>query len=145
MPMSVWHCNGYGIKTGEIRGYSLEQLQKLLEKAPNFKKEMEDWFSECDIEEPTLEDYLDYDQDYYGGIAYILKNVIKEAEDIDFTYCSDHNGVWYLILTPSYPWNMTNPKELNLSEEKVKAIFMKYIEILTDVVPNFDYWEVEDF
>ena len=49
-------------------------------KAPKYQKDVQGWLEEHDISEPTVDDYLEFDQDYCLGLASILKEVIFEAE-----------------------------------------------------------------
>ena len=143
MSFSTWHNYGYGVRTDNIKILSVERLKNLIHLAPKYEKSAEDYFSEADIKDPSIDDYLELDQDYYDGLATILAEVIKEAESITFIHCDDWNGLTYLIYPPSYPWQMPE-NEANLTEEKIAAILRKYITILTDDPIEIDYQEVEN-
>lgn len=96
------------------------------------------------IIKPTIDDYLEYDDDYSGGIAFILKRVIKEAENIELCYADDFNCDWYLLLEASYPWYHVSSEEKNLTEKTIKEIIKKYIAILSDKEVEFDYQCVQN-
>lgn len=142
MSYHTWHTYGYGICTDEIKT-TVDKIEELLKFAPKFKNEIHEWFEDCDITEPTIEDYEEFDQDWYGGIATILQSVISEVEQIELTYAEDFNCVRYLLYSPQYPWNMQN-NENNLTEDDIVNIFKKYVSILTDKSIIVDYQSVEN-
>lgn len=70
--------------------------------------------------------------------------MIKELEGIELTACEDWNHGAYLVYEPDYPWNVKNrPKEQNLTEEDLVAIFAKYLAVVTDSALDVDYQKVE--
>ena len=142
MSYYTWHTYGYGICTDEIET-TADKIEELLKFAPKLKNEMHEWFEDCDIIEPTIEDYEEFDQNWCGGIATILQSVIIEAEQIEFTYADDFNCARYLLYSPKYPWRMQN-NENNLTEDDIANIFRKYISILTDKEIIIDYQSVEN-
>lgn len=124
---------GYGICTDAIDVITTtERVEALLALAPEYREWMHDCFKAKGITEPTMDDYLDFDNVTYLGLAAIMERVIHEAEGIKLTACDDLNCVDYLIYEPSYPWQMSE-WDLALTEEKLAAIFRKYVSILTDV------------
>lgn len=141
MSYSTWHNYGYGICTSEIKIDSVERIEDLLSHAPKYQKEIHSWFKDCEITEPTVDDYIEFDQDYYMGLATILKEVISEAEDIELVACNDFDGIDFLIFEPLYPWQMTE-KDLGMTEEKIEQIFDKYASILMDEPITIEYQEV---
>ena len=53
-------------------------------------------------------------------------------------------GFKHLVYEPDYPWDVKNrPKEQNLTEEDLVAIFAKYLTVVTDSELDVDYQEVE--
>ncbi len=86
---------------------------------------------------------MEFDQDFYLGLATILKMVIEEAEEICLTACDDYNSVSYLLYQPMYPWYMDSV-DRDLTEEKTAEIFRRYISILTDDPIDIGYQEVEN-
>lgn len=94
-----------------------------------------------DILEDFVEDYAQFSTE---NLASILQEVIKELEGIELTACEDWNRGVYLVYEPDYPWNVKNrPKEQNLTEEDLVAIFAKYLAVVTDSELDVDYQEVE--
>lgn len=138
MGYSIWNTNGYGVCVENL-DFTIESLEKLISRAPEFEDEIKAYFKESGITKPTLDDYLDYDEEYQGGIAYILKRTISEAENIEFSYAENCNNEWYLLFCPSYPWYMISKEESRLTEKTVKEIIKKYITILSDKEVEFDY------
>lgn len=138
-----WHNYGYGIQVDDIKINSVENLKKLIALAPKYEKQINEWFADCNITNPTIDDYFDFDQDYNLGLATLLGKVIWEAEEIGFVYCDDYDGNTFLIFAPRYPWNITE-KEKNLTEKDVENIIRKYVNILTDQEITIDYQAVEN-
>ena len=138
-----WHIYGYGICVSEMEEIPAERIQELLVAAPKFADKINQWLSESGIEDPGYDDYVDYDQDFMLGMATILKEVILEAEGIEFTACDDYDGKQYLVYEPSYPWQVTQ-EETGLTEERIYRMLLKYVHILTDQEPDVDYQTVEN-
>lgn len=143
MSYSTRHVYGYGICVTDIKTVSVECLQALIHLAPKYEHEIQEWFAECEISEPSVDDYLEFDQDYMLGLATLLKEVIEEAEGICFSACEDYSDKRYLFYEPSYPWNLPE-KEKTLTEENIMEIFHKYIPILTDEEISIDYGFAEN-
>lgn len=140
---NTWCVNGYGVRVDNL-DITLEKVRELISKAPEFENEIKTYFKELGITKPTLEDYIECDEDYQGGIAYIFKRTISEAENVEFSYAENSNNEWYLLLCPSYPWYKITAEESNLTEEKVKEIIKKYISILSDKELDIDYQSAEN-
>ena len=138
-----WHTYGYGICVSDIEDCIVERLQNLLSLAPEFQQEVQLWLEECEIAEATVEDYLEFDQDFRLGLATILKEVILEAEGIELVACDSYDGVDYLLYCPSYPWYQESRKHLQ-TEEEAETLFLKYVSVLTDDVIEVDYQSVEN-
>lgn len=143
MSYTIWHTYGYGFCLSGLEEIPAERIQELLVAAPKFADKIKQRLSESGIEEPDYDDYVDYDQDFMLGMATILKEVIMEAEGIEFTACEDYDGKQYLIYEPSYPWQVTK-EELGLTEERIYRMLLKYIHMLTDQEPDVDYQSVEN-
>lgn len=143
MSYHAWHNYGYGICVDKIKVNSVEKMELLLSQAPKYQQEIHNWFEECEITEPAINDYMEFDQDFYLGVATILKEVIKEAEGIEFLACDDFDGIDFLIFEPLYPWQMS-AKDLLITEEKINQILQKYVSILTDDGIIIEYQEIEN-
>lgn len=143
MSYQSWHVYGYGICVSEIQNVTVEKLRVLLSMAPECQAKVEDWLKEGEISEPTVEDYYDFDQVYCLGLATILKEVIQEAEHVEFIACDDYNGAEYLLFTPQYPWQIRE-EERCLTEEKIAELLRKYTQILSDSGLEIDYQSVEN-
>lgn len=137
MSRHEWGIIGYGVCT-DVIDTTVERVETLLSHAPQFQKDVRDYFAECEIKEPTLDDYLDYDQDYMTGIAYLIGKVVEEAEGVRLNWEVDGYDNYYLLLPATYPWLM-NQREKNLTEEQCRMIFAKYIGILTDQEIEVEY------
>ena len=143
MSYQTWHTYGYGICVSDIKERSVERLNKLIALAPSYRQEISDWLEECEIEAPTFDDYLEFDQDYHLGLATILKDVILEAEGIELVACDSYDGDDYLLYGPSYPWSNVGQKRLK-TEEDAEKLFQKYISVLTDEPIEIGYHSVEN-
>lgn len=143
MSYKTWHNYGFGVCTDDISESNVGRLQSLLALAPRFRAKVESWLAEQEITDPTWEDYTDYDEDFHLGIVAFLKEVIEEAEGIILTACGDYNSACYLIYSPSYPWELSDA-DRNLTEDRLREIFTKYIGVLTDKEIEVSYQEVEN-
>ncbi len=143
MSYHTWHYYGYGIKTDDIELDSVEKLQELIALAPKYAKKINQWLERNEIKEPTVEDYLEYDEDLPYGLAIILQKVIEEVDDIEFIACDNYDCENYLLYTPEYPWYM-GEKDKAMTEEKIQECLKKYISILTDKAIDIDYCAVEN-
>lgn len=143
MSYSTWHDYGYGVCVSDIKAVSVERLQALIHLAPKYERDIQTWLAECEISEPSVDDYLEFDQDYMLGLATMLKEVIEEAEGIRFTACEDCCDKRYLFYEPSYPWHLPE-KEKPLTEENIAEILCKYVSILTDEEIPIDYDSAEN-
>lgn len=143
MGFKTWHNYGYGICVSDIVDVPVERLVLLLEHAPVFHQEVNDWLAEQGIENPAFEDYMAYDKDYMLGLSTFLTRVIEEAEHVCFTACDDFNGNDYLIYMPSYPWELPE-NERSLTEERIEEVLRKYVSIITDDELTIDYQSAEN-
>ena len=143
MSFHTWHTYGYGVETTNISCDSVDRIKLLLSVAPEFQKQVDKQFEELGIKEPTVEDYIEFDQDYHLGLAYILQQVILEAEDLEFTACNDFDGRIYLLYELSYPWDMPD-KDKSLKERDIAGIFVKYLTYLTSENISVDYHSPEN-
>lgn len=143
MSYSTWHNYGYGICVDDIKEEDVGKLQELLNHAPEFHATIQRWLTEANITEPTWDDYMEFDQDYYLGLATILKEVIAEAEGIDLTACDNYDSIAYLLYQPMYPWDMSE-SDRGLTKEKVAELFRRYASILTDTPIEVDDQAVEN-
>lgn len=143
MSYQSWHIYGYSICVSKLQNVTVEKLRVLLSMAPEYQAKVENWLKESEISEPTVEDYYDFDQDYYLGLATILKEVIQEAEHVELTACDDYDGAEYLLFEPLYPWQIRE-EERFLTEEKIAKLLRKYIQILSDSVLEIEYQSVEN-
>lgn len=144
MSYHTWSVNGYGICTNDIET-TKDRVENLLSLAPNFNNIIQTYFKECDIENPSLDDYLEYDEDYCSGIAYLLQQVIEEKENVRLDIAEDFDCYYYLLLCPHYTWSNITMEEKKLDAiAKVDNLFKKYISILTDKNIDIDYQSVEN-
>lgn len=143
MSYQTWHTYGYGICVSDIKECTVERLENLLLMAPNYQADIRQWMGECEITEPSLEDYLDFDQGFRLGLATLLKEVILESEGIELVACDSYDSMDYLLYCPSYPWHK-NGKKLLATEEDAIALFQKYVAVLTDEEIDIGYQDVEN-
>ena len=143
MSFTTWHNYGIGICTDEIKTQDVGRLQALLAKAPELEDKIQQWLADCGVENPTLQDYMDYDQDCCLGLATILQQVILEAEGIDMTACDNFDGCVFLIYQPQYPWELQH-RETQLTEDSLAQLFYRYVSILTDDPVPVERREVEN-
>ena len=144
MSYHTWTVDGYGICTNGIET-TVERIEKLLSIAPKFQSAVHKWFEESEITEPTVEDYEEYDQDWYSGMAYLLQQVIEEAENVRLDIAEDFDSYYYLMICPSYAWTTLTKEERELdTEEKANDLFRKYVGILTDNEIAIVYQSVEN-
>ena len=147
MSYHTWSTDGYGFCVNGINT-TAEKVETLLLHAPKFSARLKEYFKDIDIDTPTIDDYLAYEDDesceLRKGLAAILAGVIEETEHIELTAVDDFDCNWYVLLEPSYPWAKISIEELSLTKESLKEIFQKYIKILTDKDVSIDYCSVEN-
>lgn len=144
MSYQTWHIYGYGICVSDIDCDSVEKLQALIHMAPKFEKAVNEWLSSNEIESPSWEDYMEYDEDYCLGLATFLKEVILECEGIELTACDDFDGYKYLLLEPAYPWSIDEQYLKEITKERIEEIYGRYVSILTDQEILVDYYSPEN-
>lgn len=144
MSFKTWHDYGYGICVSNLTINSVEKIEELLSHAPKYREEIHEYFKECEITEPTVDDYEELDDDLCNGFATLLKEVIYEATEINLDSVSDYSSWRYLIYSPRYPWNITSV-DMTVTKEKLNEIFNKYVSIITDSEINIGYQSVENF
>lgn len=86
---------------------------------------------------------MEYDQDFYLGLATLLQKVIEEAEGIQMTACDDFDCKNYLLYPPSYPWQL-NDIDRSLTKNRLAEIFRRYVQILTSGPIDIDYQSAEN-
>lgn len=143
MSYCTWHNYGYGICTDDIEEHNIARLQALLARAPKFSAAVHAWLAEEDIESPTWDDYMAFDDAYDLGLATILKEVIQENEGLELTACDEENGTAYLLYQPRYPWEMTE-QDKAVTKEYLQGIFRQYVMILTDTPVETCFQAVEN-
>lgn len=143
MSFQSWHNYGYGIRVSNIKEVPVERLQAMLRHAPNYERKINQWLQECGIETPTYEDYLQFDDDFYLGLAMLMRETIEEAEGVVFVACDDYDSEKYLIYPPQYPWEL-GEAETKYTEETIRDILNRYISILTDEEIEIDYQSAEN-
>lgn len=145
MSYSTWHIYGYGICVDNIET-TAEKLLKLASMKENVLKDVREYLDKIypngyKDEDLTLDDFEELEGDYCErGVAYVLYQVINE---ITVEFADDYNGTPYILYVPSYPWYMEE-NEKNLTEEDVKNILEKYVNVLTDEPIVIDYYDVEN-
>lgn len=92
MAYKTWHNYGYGVCVTKLKIDSPERVGKLIGLTKHFCKDVQQYFDECEITEPTMDDYEELDQDYYNGMAYVLQQVIMEKEHLELSVCDDFEG-----------------------------------------------------
>lgn len=138
-----WHTYGYGIRVSDINVASVESLKELIHMAPEYEKAVNEWIADSEITDPSVDDYLDFDQDYCMGLASMLKEIIEEAEKVRFTACDDCYSNLFLVYEPKYPWYLPET-ERSLDEESIADILRKYVSIITDEEIAIDYYSAEN-
>lgn len=131
MSFQTWHNYGYGICVDGIKVHSVDRLENLLALAPKFKAKIDEWLQEMGIQEPTWDNYMEYDDVYGLGLATLINEAIEEVEGISMTACADFEGTTYLMYQAKYPWELTDT-ECGLTKEHMTGIFERYVGILTD-------------
>lgn len=138
MSFSTWHNYGYGVCLAGLGFKSVNKMEILLSYAPKVKQRVKEWFVECGITEPTMDDYLDYDQTCCLGMGALLRDIIAEAEGIELLACNDFDGHIYLLYPPMYPWNTTKT-DLEMTEERIRKVITKYLSIVAEKEFDIDY------
>lgn len=150
MIYQIWHEYGYGICVDDIKT-TADKVFDLVHRAPNFTKKFYEWIErfreESDPESIAEIITMDMINEYESGdccaygLGTIIASVIKECEGISLLCCSDFDCYHYLIFSTTYPWYMTE-KEKNMTEEDVRCLFAKYVNVLTDEPISVEYQSV---
>lgn len=136
---------GYGVIVSEFSKVSFEGIEKLIHLAPVYEQRLRDLILRKWLKEHKIKILKDDDDEFDAhafdyGLANILCNVIKEAENIELTAYLDIENTEYLLYEPNYPWR-TGDKAVVLTEEKLRSVMEKYISILTKEKIKFDYYD----
>ena len=149
MSYRTWHNYGYGICTTNIET-TPERIEDLLALAPKFSAKVHDLLSEWEgengwtISDAVVADYEEVAQEFdagYYGLASLLRLVIEEAEGLELVSCDNIDCHDFVLYPPFYPWQATD-KDKDMTEEKLRQIFTKYVSILTDETVTIEYQEV---
>lgn len=143
MGYKTWHNYGYGVCVTNLKIDSPERVGAVIGLTKRFRKDVQQYFDECEITEPTMDDYEELDQDYYNGMAYVLQQVILEKEHIELSVCDDFDGNRYLMYMPDYPW-VTPWRYRFISEKKIARVIRKYLSMLTDDDFKVEYLSAEN-
>ncbi|PWM00086.1 MAG: hypothetical protein DBY04_00970 [Clostridiales bacterium] len=143
MGYHTWNTYGLGICLDNDQISSVERIQKLLQYAPALNADVHRWFAQNGVKYPKIEDYAAFDEEYGLGIAMLIKQVLSEAEGIEFTACDDYEGRLYLLYEPSYPWERSN-RERTISEKEIREILIKYLSVIIDESIEIDYISAEN-
>ena len=138
-----WINYGYGICVSNLKIDSVERIEKLLSLAPNCREKVHAWFKAESITNPTVDSYYEYDGMDCNGMTNIICESLYEASGVMFYECDDYNDNDYILYMPSYPW-LLRKSEINVTEEQLKDIFMKFCSIITDTVIEPEYQEVKN-
>jgi len=142
MSSYTWINYGYGINVDDlIITEDVKKINKFLDYAPEYKKEVFEKFADCDITEPIFEDYEELDEDCRLGFASLIKEVLSEYSGIVFTACDDADGNKYVMYRQDYPWNMSEA-EKGLTEERVKEI-MSIMSLIVENPEKLSFGEIE--
>lgn len=141
--MTTWHIYGYGICTDDILERDVKRLGTLIAMAPDYQSCIHEYFARKEIGEPTWDNYMETDVDYELGLPTIMREVIEEDAGIELTACEDFDGKKFLLYEPKYPWTCPYA-EKNLTQDAIKALYEKYIRILTDEKIEIDFKSVEN-
>lgn len=139
MSMQFWEIRGYGVQFDANNGTNTtpEKIRTLLEFAPDFKSEIKEYFEEIEIDynTATVDDFADFEQDYYTGIPYLIAKVMNERYDCYnfMSVDSDENGTLFLYMSACMPWEMTD-FEKNISKEQLTLMIKENCNILYDNV-----------
>ncbi len=69
MSYHTWHNYGYGICTDDLKVDSVERIEALLAFAPKYRARIHEWLEDCEISEPTVDDYWEFDEYERLGIG----------------------------------------------------------------------------
>lgn len=150
MSMESWEIRGYGIEFGEDSADNTtgDKIRALLEFAPNFKKEIQNYFEEIELnyDEATTEDFADFEQDYGTGIPYIIAQVMNERYNAInlMSTDTDENCAVFLYMPACMPWEMTD-FEKSISEEQLKAMISDNYKVLYDDTPYIGHVSIHNF
>lgn len=133
--------NGYGISDEyEDLKTTKEQIEALLATAHKLATDVHNEFGF----DYTVEDIDDYDGNCgMMGILALLCDAINENEDVQFWADNDYDGLYYVLYTPAYPWEMEE-HEKRITEKDIEEILAKYTTILFGHPFKVDYYRCEN-
>lgn len=120
--------NGYGVyeKCGTV--HSVSDYKAVSAMCPKLEKELEEFFVQAGIKNPSAEDYdvffMDADNSD-GDFLALVARVIRENEGIVFFSGKDVGGDNFLLFEPNYPWTMDD-RERGLTKEYVEEVLRRY-------------------
>ena len=150
MSTHVFLTSGYGIRFNctEASDTKPDKIRKLLDLVPYLKSEVAEYLEECcetTLEDATLEDFEEFEQDFSYGIPYFLSEAINEKYGSDFVCClKDHDGFTFVLMPKGMPWEFEQ-FEVPLTEEKLKSYFEEFYNVLYTKDIDFGEVTVHDF
>lgn len=142
MSYHVYTIDGYGIcNDWEDCETTRDRIEKLLDTTCELEERFHNSFGfEYSVEEVENE----YESDSgYMGLFGLLCDAINEDSDIKFCVCDDFDGAYYILYTPTYPWNL-GADEKRITEEDIKRFLWKYTTILFGHPFKVDYYRCEN-
>lgn len=146
MSYHTWSTDGFGFCVDDIKT-TPERVLKLAALNEDTLSDLREYLAAIyengyKDEELEMDDFDDFEGNACAmGLSAIINDVIEN--EISVVFADDFDGIGYILYCPSYPWSLQE-KEKNLTKEDVKAIFNKYIAILTDEHICIDYYSVEN-
>lgn len=145
MSYATWHNYGIGINS-DMLTTTADKLRELITLAPEYEAKLKDYCKIIQTDEEFEYETANYDQLLCltdsvesDAVSIILREVIKEKENIYLANCSDFEGECFLIFQPLFPWEMTK-EERALTQDSLKDLFEKYISMITDQrLEDLDY------
>ena len=149
MSMQSYESRGCGVQFDENGGTNTtgENIRAMLEFAPNLKEKVNEWLKECEInpDEAEVEDYAEYDQDFYNGIPALIAAAMNEHYGSDFMCAeSDEDGILYLYMPCGMPWEFDEFSR-GLNFDSLSELISNFCGILYKEKPYVDLVSIHNF
>jgi hypothetical protein len=152
MALQTWHIYGFGIQTDKIKT-TADKIRSLININCDIKNDiLEQIGDDKKYKTATLNELLDLIMeleriDDNDVISTLLSMVIYADSGIEMMSVTSYNEENFVIFPRFYPWQLTKAEQNLKSEDDLKAIFEKYVGILTDQSLdelNFGHQEIEN-
>lgn len=122
---------GFGITDKELGNLTMEQVNRLLDLAPEHKEAYKTMLVSMELDVDNVENYFDPNLLYYDnyGVLEQISDVLYEKYKIRTKVFTDNEGVGYLLFDVAFPWEY-NKEEKSLTLNTLSDMINECVKVL---------------